>query len=85
MAPKTTTATTKAPATDRPPVRLATRLLLLSMLPLLVALCIDIYLIARIIAGSPLASVLAVTVGGFFIALWFVLPRISDKQPTKAQ
>jgi Family of unknown function (DUF6328) len=61
-------------------IRLATRLLLLSMLPLLVALCIDIYLIARIIAGSPLASVLAVTVGGLFIALWFILPRINNKQ-----
>jgi hypothetical protein len=66
-------------------IRLATRLLLLSMLPLLVALCIDIYLIARIIAGSPLASVLAVTVGGLFIALWFILPRINNKRQTSRE
>ena len=63
-------------------IRLATRLLLLGMLPLLVALCIDIYLIARIIAGPPLASILAAAVGGLFIALWFVLPRINNKQQT---
>src|SRR5690349_17198459 len=61
-------------------IRLATRLLLWGMLPLLMGLCIDIYLLARIIAGSPAASMLAVTVGGLFVALWFVLPRISDKQ-----
>lgn len=63
-------------------IRLATRLLLWGMLPLLMGLCIDIYLIARIITGSLPASVLAVVVGGLFIALWFVLPRISDKQQT---
>jgi hypothetical protein len=66
-------------------IRLATRLLLWGMLPLLMGLCIDVYLIGRIIAGSLFASVLAVALSGFFIALWFVLPRISDKQQTKAQ
>jgi hypothetical protein len=50
-------------------IRLATRLLLLGMLPLLVGLCIDVYLIGRIIAGSLFAPMLAVGVGGVFIAL----------------
>ena len=66
-------------------IRLATRLLLWGMLPLLMGLCIDIYLIARIIAGRSVG----LDAGGWgrrvFIALWFVLPRISDKQQTKAQ
>jgi hypothetical protein len=66
-------------------IRLATRLLLLGMLPLLVGLCIDVYLIGRIIAGSLFASMLAVGVGGVFIALWFILPRISDKQQTRRE
>ncbi len=66
-------------------IRLATRLLLLGMLPLLVALCIDIYLIARIIAGSQLASMLAVAVGSLFITLWFILPRINNKQQTSRE
>jgi sorbitol-specific phosphotransferase system component IIC len=66
-------------------IRLATRLLLWGMLPLLIGLCIDIYLIARIIGGSLLASLLAVVVGGIFIALWFILPRMNNKQGTSAQ
>jgi uncharacterized protein YacL len=66
-------------------IRLATRLLLWGMLPLLIGLCIDIYLIARIIGGSLLASLLAVVVGGVFIALWFILPRMNNKQGTSAQ
>jgi hypothetical protein len=66
-------------------IRLATRLLLWGMLPLLAAICIDIYLIARIIGGILLASLMAVAVGGIFIALWFILPRMNNKQGTSAQ
>jgi hypothetical protein len=55
-------------------VRISTRLLLLSMLPLAVGISIDFYLIARIIVPHA-ASALGLTLFLFFILLWFVLPR----------
>jgi hypothetical protein len=56
-------------------IRLSTRLLLLSMVPLGVALCLDFYLVARAI--SPGSSVLAwaLALAAVFVGLWWVLPR----------
>ena len=55
----------------------STRLLLASMFPLLFGICIDLYLIAKLItkkAGTSLMISFFVLV--FFAALWFVYPRI---------
>ena len=60
-------------------IRLATRSLLLGMLPLLVAICLDLYLIAKIIIDGPTAFLLTVGVGVLFVVLWFVLPRLNSK------
>ena len=62
-------------------VRLASRLLLWSMFPLLAGICLDFYLIASIIINNELLSVtLAVLLSIAFFVLWFVLPRTRGLQ-----
>ena len=56
-------------------IRLSTRLLLLSMIPLTLGLCIDFYLVARVIGDSRLAAGFAGALLAVFVLLWFVLPR----------
>jgi hypothetical protein len=56
-------------------LRVSARLLLVSMLPLALALCLDFSLIAGIILGVTWASLLALALFAIFVALWFVLPR----------
>jgi hypothetical protein len=56
-------------------VVVATRLLLLSMFPLMVAICLDFYLIARLVLHRPLISILLSFLLLFvFSLLWFALP-----------
>ena len=57
-------------------VRAAARLLLASMFPLALAICLDVYLVARVIFADQVTSV-AVAVGllAVFAALWLLLPR----------
>lgn len=61
-------------------VRLSTRLLLWSMLPLSLGICIDFYLIAKIILDDTLALLLALALFSVFVLLWFVLPRVEALQ-----
>ena len=61
-------------------VYLASRLLLLSMWPLAVSLCLDVYLIARVIFNSMKLGVLvSVSLFILFLGLWFMLPRRERK------
>ena len=54
-----------------------TRLLLWSMLPLALAICLDFFLVGRMILGrGPLMTVLACALFAVFLSLWFVLPRV---------
>jgi len=53
----------------------STKLVVASMIPLALALCIDFYLVARVILNSFVVPILAVTLFIIFITLWFVLPR----------
>ena len=58
----------------------ATWLLLLSMFPLMIALCLDFYLIARLVLNQPLFSaVLSSLLLLVFAVLWFVFPRLRAK------
>jgi len=55
----------------------STRLLLCSMLPLALGICIDFYLVARLIlGGGALVPILAVGLFAVFGVLWFLLPRV---------
>ena len=57
-------------------IRLASRLLLASMVPLAVSICIDFYLVALVIYPGGLVPVLAAALFVTIIILWFILPRI---------
>jgi uncharacterized protein DUF6328 len=61
-------------------LQISTRLLLWSMLPLALGICIDFYLIARIILDSTAVALLAAALLAVFIVLWFVLPRMESLQ-----
>lgn len=55
---------------------IATRLLLYSMFPLMLALGLEFYLVSRVVTNRTLLSiVLALGVVSIFSTLWFVLPR----------
>jgi hypothetical protein len=57
-------------------ILLSSRLLLWSMVPLAVGIDVDLYLVARVILGTPgPAAVLATLVLVVYLALWFGLPR----------
>jgi hypothetical protein len=56
-------------------VWLSSALLLASMFPLLVGLCLELYLIGEIILDSPvLAAAIAAVLFAIFILLWIALP-----------
>jgi hypothetical protein len=63
----------------------STQLLILSMYPLLVGICIDFYLIARMITKSPEIS-LTITLVLFviFLFLWAIFPRIGHRYHKEA-
>jgi hypothetical protein len=57
-------------------IRVSSRLLLSSMLPLAMGISADLYLVARIILGTAgPAAVLATVMLVLYLWLWFVLPR----------
>ena len=57
-------------------VRLSTKLLLASMVPLTLGMSIDFYLVARVLTDSAIASVFATLLFAAFVGLWFVAPRL---------
>jgi hypothetical protein len=57
-------------------VQLSSRLLSWSLVPLMLAICADFYLVASVVTGRRLESLgLALLLLGVFTAMWFVLPR----------
>ena len=61
-------------------VRVCTRLLHISMVPLAVGICLDFYLIAGIIYRGSIGAALAAGLLAVFIVLWFLLPRAKGLQ-----
>jgi uncharacterized protein DUF6328 len=62
-------------------VALASRLLLSSMIPLMLAISLDFYLIARVILANRVISLfLAIALLCLFSCLWFLLPRLAGLQ-----
>jgi hypothetical protein len=58
-------------------IRIASRLLLLSMLPIVASISIEFYLISRVILNNVvLALLLTLVVVALFLLLWIGLPRI---------
>ena len=60
---------------------LASRLLLCAMIPLMLGIGLDFYVIARVILESrTLSGLLAIALVGLFFLLWFLLPRMKSLQ-----
>jgi hypothetical protein len=58
-------------------IRIASRLLLLSMFPIVTSISIEFYLISRVILNNvPLALLFTLVVFSLFLVLWIGLPRI---------
>ncbi|HZP12948.1 MAG TPA: DUF6328 family protein [Nevskiaceae bacterium] len=56
-------------------LKLSTRLMLWSMWPLTLGVCIDFYIVARVLIGGALAPWVATALFSIYVGLWFVLPR----------
>ena len=63
-------------AVSRRFLTISSHLLMASMAPLTLGLCLDVYVVARVIAGGRAAGIIAVALLGVFIAFWHVLPRV---------
>lgn len=58
-------------------IQLATRLILLSMVPLATSICLDFYLISRLILNQQaLSLVFSAVLYALFLVVWFGLPRL---------
>src|SRR6185503_74729 len=57
-------------------ITVSSRLLMASMAPLAAGICVDVYIVARLIAGSPsIAAPIAICLLAVFVALWWIMPR----------
>lgn len=76
MAPAALHRQTEPFAVSRRLITTSSRLLMASMAPLAIGICLDVYVIARIIAGSrAVAGVVAAFLLGVFLVFWLLLPR----------
>ena len=56
-------------------LRITSRLLLSSMIPLAIGICLDFYLVARVVLGGAIVPWLATALFAVFVTLWFIVPR----------
>ena len=62
-------------------ITVASRLLMASMVPLAIGICLDVYLVSRVIVGSErIAALIAIPLLCVFTAFWLVLPRVIRKR-----
>ena len=82
MAPAALHRQTEPMAVSRRFIRISSWLLLASMLPLAVGICLDVYLVARLVLGSRgVAAMVAGSLLGVSTIVWLLLPRMS-RSPT---
>jgi hypothetical protein len=63
-------------------IRMASRLLLAGMFPLLIGISLEVFLVASLVARSSAAGgAIALAVAAVFILLWIVLPRRERGRP----
>jgi hypothetical protein len=81
MAPAALHRQTSPEAASKDFIKIASRLLLLSMFPLMLGISFDFYLIARLILSNSLISlILSTLLLILFATLWFLLPRLDFMQ-----
>jgi hypothetical protein len=62
-------------------IRVAGRLLLWAMVPLMLSITLDFYLISRVILESTsISMLLSIALACVFASLWFVLPRVLSRR-----
>src|SRR6266576_6382484 len=81
MAPAALHRQTEPEAVSRRFITISSRLLMASMAPLAAGICLDVYVVARVIAGSRgVAGTIAALLLAVFIVFWFVLPRAGRRR-----
>jgi hypothetical protein len=76
MAPAALHRQTEPEAVSRRFITISSRLLMSSLAPLAAGICLDVYVVARVIVGSRgVAGVLAGSLLGVFVLFWWLLPR----------
>ena len=81
MSPAALHRQTSPQAASKAFIRIASRLLLLSMFPLMLGISFDFYLIARLILNNTMISILlSALLLILFATLWFLLPRLDYMQ-----
>jgi hypothetical protein len=76
MAPAALHRQTEPEAISRRFITISSRLLMASMVPLAAGICLDVYVVARVIVGSRgVAGAIAGSLVGVFIVFWLLLPR----------
>jgi Family of unknown function (DUF6328) len=62
-------------------IDLASRLITLAMVPLMLGICLDAFVVARLILEDvAAAAIVALTLLCLFSALWFVFPRLRSRR-----
>jgi len=78
MSPAALHRQTEPLSVSRPFISMSSRLLMASLVPLAVGICLDIYLVTRVTVGTRgVAATVAVFLLGVFIVLWLLLPRLA--------
>ena len=81
MAPAALHRQTEPMAVSRRFIAISSRLLMASMAPLAAGICLDIYIVSRVILGtSVIAAIIAVLSLGVFVVFWLVIPRASRRR-----
>jgi hypothetical protein len=77
MAPAALNRQSDPMAVSRRFITISSRLLAASMAPLTAGICLDVYVVARVIVGTRLvAAILAFLLLGVFIVFWLLMPRL---------
>jgi len=75
---------TEPEAVSRRFITISSRLLMASMAPLAIGICLDVYIVARVIADSRgLAGIVAGSLLAIFIVFWLLLPRVVHRASTE--
>jgi hypothetical protein len=81
MAPAALHRQTEPMAVSRRFMAISSRLLMASMAPLAIGICLDVYVVARLIIGARgVAAVIAVALLAVFVGFWLLLPRMARRR-----
>ena len=80
MAPAALHRQTEPMAVSRRFITISSRMLMASMAPLAVGICLEIYLVARVIIGTRVGALsVAGPLLGVFIVFWLLVPRLAGR------